>query len=707
VQDDFRELANEKPDLKELKEQFVDAIERRDRSIFNRQRINYEARYNVWAHQSRDGKKWSAESGKKPFPWAGASDSRVALMDKYINEDVAMMQVVAKRMRVMVSGTESNDAAFAHRVTNLLRWMKSTQMREFPRERRLGANYMLENGSTVFGIFWERRQQLRYEDLDLEEMASIALELKAAAEEGQEMPPEALLLIRLPELIQDPTLEKEAIQALKLGFPSVQLPHLRKAVRELREEGSTRLPRPYIAKDRPCVVALRPNEEIFIPPDTTDIQSARGIYRRELLTESELVERQQTHGWSGKWIKFMLKKQRGNVTLDIEAQYNRGALRATTVTSSGLLTTKELFEVIHVWRRQHDENGVPGVFYTVFSAFSTTEYAYHGMMDYDHGEYPFIHIERESRSRLLDDARGYGEIGFTWQQGIKTQWDARVDRTSIATLPPSYYPSGSAPDKWGPGVQIPTIAKDDYGFLDIPKYDPGSVEMEESLRKFSDEYFGRPVDEQNKVQSQVMRQDMINNWMDGLAMVDTHILKLCQQFLPEEIYFRVVGSGQAKPLKATHDEIQGEFDVSVGYNVADLDNELVAAKLGLIEKALMMDTTGRVDRNQALDVIFELIDPDIGERILKPAPEASQAEIEDEKNVFAQLMAGLDVDVKEEGQAYELRLQTLQNIFSTNPMAKEQYEKEGRFKEVMDKRLQQLQFQLQQRENAVIGRLGA
>jgi hypothetical protein len=702
-----KELALAEPNLPELREQFLDAIERRDRSIFNRQRLNYEARYCVWPHQSRDGKKWSAALGQKPFPWPGASDARVGLVDKYINEDVAFLMVVADRMRVLVNGTESNDAAFAHRATNLLRWIKQTQMIELPRERRLGANYLLENGACVFGVFWERQVQLAYQELDLEDLSAIALELQAAAQQGQELGPEEELIVRLPMLIQDPTLEAQAVDALKVAFPTVRPARLRAALRELRETGSTRLPRPQVFKNRPCVVALRPNEEVFIPPDTTDMQTTRGVYRRELLSESQLVEREHSHGWDGKWIKEMLRTQRGNVTLDIEAQYNRGALRSTTVTSSGLLTTKHLFEVVHAYRRLHDADGVPGIYYTCFNPRVTTGKAYHGLLDYDHGELPFIHIERESRSRLLDDARGYGEVAFTWQQQIKTQWDARVDRASLATLPPSYYPSGLAPDKWGPGVQIPTINREDYGFLDIPKYDPGSQEVEESVRRFADEYFGRPVDEQNAVQAQIMRQDLSNNWMNGLARVDTHIFKLCQQFLPEEIYFRVVGSSQPKPLKATKEEIQGSFDVSVGFNVADLDNEVVTAKLGLIEKALMMDTTGRVDRNQALDVIFELIDPDIGERILRPALDASQAEIEDEQTVFAKLMAGVDVDVKPEGQAYDLRLKVLENIFATNPKAQEAYQRDDRVREVTEKRVKQLQFQMQQRENAIIGRLGA
>ena len=703
----LKEQATADPDLPALREEFLAAVDRRDKSLFTRQRLNSDARYCVWPNQSRDGRKWSAAKGQKPFPWPGASDARVGLVDKYVNEDVAFLMVVADRMKVMVNGTESNDAAFAHRTTNMLRWMRQTQMKEVPRERRLAANYMLEGGSAVFGVFWDRQQQLGWENIDMGEIQTRAIQVLMKAKQGGQLSEMEMQVAALPNIIMDPAMEKEAIAAMQGEFPEVRLVTLRKAIRELRTKGTARLPVPYLIKDRPCVVALKPNVDIFVSAGTTDPQMASGWYRREVVSETTLMDRPATHQWDKDFVKEMIRTQRGNVTLEVDAQWLGRPLGASTSTATGEGRHQDHFEIIHAYRRLHDEDGVPGIYYTCFNPRVTSSFAYHGLLDYDHGEYPFIHIERESRSRVLDDARGYGEVAFTWQHQIKTQWDSRVDRSSLATLPPSYFPSGSAPDKWGPGVQIPVIRPEDYGFMDIPKYDSGSQEVEESVRRFADEYFGRPVDEQNAVQSQTMRQDLANNWMDGLAAVDTQIMKLCQQFMDDEIYFRVVGSSQAQPLKATRDDIQGSFDVSVGFNVGDLDNEMVTAKLGLIEKALTMDTTGRVDRNNALDVIFELIDPNVGERVLKPAPEASQSEIEDEQTVFAKLMSGVDVDVKPEGQAYDLRLQVLEGIFQSNPLGKQAYESNERIREVVDKRLKQLRFQLQQRENAIIGKLGA
>lgn len=704
---DLSEQASAEPDLPELCAEFHRAVEGRDRNVFARQRLNTNARYCLWPHQSADGKKWKADSGKTVFPWPGASDARVPLVDKYINEDVAFLMVISDRMKVQVNGTESNDAAFAHRLTNLLRWQKATQMGELPRERRLGANYLLERGAVVFGVFWDRREQLGYETIDLETITALAMQARQVQEQAQAQGapsgggPEAVLAT-LPNLIMDPVLEKEAALVLQQGFPTVRLSRLRTAVRELRAQGTTRLPRPKIVKDQPCVVALSPNDDIFLPPEATDIQTTPALWRREWLSETQLVARERSHGWSKAWIKEMLRTQKGHSHVLPGQQYGGPSRNQNTG-----LETETMFEVIHAYRRMHDADGVPGIYYTCFSPGLTKHYAWHGLLDYDHGEYPFVFIERETIARRLDAARGYGEIAFTAQQQVKTEWDSRIDRASIATMPPSYHPPGQPPSKWGPGVKIPVISREDYGFLETPKYDGGSEEVEASVRRLADEYFGRPVDEQNAVQAQLMRQDLANNWMNGLALVDTQLLKLDQQFLPEEIYFRVVGSSQSQPLRATSAEIQGSFDVSVGYNVGDLDNEVVTAKLGLIEKALMMDTTGRVDRNQALDVVFSLIDPDIGERILKPALDASQSEIEDEQTVYARMFAGVDQDVKPSGQAYDLRLKVLENILAQSREGQEKLQQDPAFRARVEKRFKQLGFQMEQRENAIIGRLGA
>lgn len=688
--------------LGQLREDFQWCVQRRDVSVFRRQRKNYDTRYCIWPGQSDDGRKW----GKDPFPWPGAADSRVPLVDLYINQDVAFLMMLWRRNRTIVSGTEVNDSDYANRLTQVLRWMKYTQMTEAPREMRLLANYFCERGAGVLFTCWDKRTQLGYDELDLETLQGLAQDIYGAAQNGMEPGERELRIMELPAMILDPSREKQSAEALASIYEDVSAPRLLKVVRELRANGHSRFPRPYLIRNRPALTALAPNEDVFIDPEATEFQTASGIHRRELLTESQLRERERSHEWDHEFIELMLQKARGQVTSDFDGNLFQ---RRTARTGTGVKSPDRLFEVIHSYRRLADDDGVPGIYYTVFSPHLVVDetYALHTLLDYDHGEYPGVFYSREVRSRLLDDSRGIGEIGYTWQQQIKTEWDSRIDRAAIATLPPYYYPEGQPPDAWGPGVGVPTSRPEEYGFMQTPKFDLGSKEVQETVRHFADEYFGRSTEELKQVGNSVLRQDLGDLWMGYNAQADTQSLQLCQQYMPDDFYFRIVGSAKGKPIHATREEIQGQFDVSINYNVADLDDAKVKEKMGLIETALQLDTTGRVDRDEALTVAFELVDPNLGERLLRDPQEASQAEIDDEDSAFAKMWAGIPVDVKPSGQAYRLRMQRLQNVLQVNKAAQQRYMSDEQFRELIDRRMKQFQFQIAQHEvNPMVGKIG-
>lgn len=689
----LKESTDQAKDLAQLKADYLWAVQQRDSNIFSRQRLNFETRNCVWKGQSADGKKHRKNYGVDVFPWEGAADSRVQLVDKYINEDVALLMVLWSRMRTIVFGVESNDAQFATRMTNFLRWMKYTQMEEAFDEAELLANYILENGSAVLGVFWCQQTQLGYEEIDLETVRTFAMEMGRRDPESD--------LANLPALIMDPEQIDRALAVAETFYPDLPRDRLRKVVNDLRATGAARFPRRYQVKSRPEFVAFCPNYDFFIPPEATDLQKASALWRRELLTESALRERVLSNQWNEAWVEQMIETQRGRITVETDAKlYNR---RANYL---GALDAAKLFEVIHAYRRLSDAEGVPGIYYTCFSPGILDQSAYHDLLNYDHGQYPCIHFQREKRSRWIDDSRGYGEIASTWQQQIKVEWDSRIDRASIATLPPFYHPPGLAPAAWGPGVKVPTMRRDDYGFADVPQRDLGSQEVEESVRKFADEYFGRPVDEQNAVAAQIMKQHLANAWMNGWKRADSQMLQLCQQFMPDEFYYRVVGSMKGRTIRATREEIQGKFDLGINYNVQDLDPEYVKSKLELIERALQMDVNGIVDRNEALAFVFDMVDPNSGERLLKPAEAAAQQEIEDEQTVFVKLLNAIPVDIKP-GQAYQLRLDVLKNLFNQNAQAQERYQQDPQVKQAFENRVKQLTQQLVQRENAITGRLGA
>ena len=693
------------PLLEELREETAFILNERDSNVFARARLNYEARYCVWAGQSEDGRKWTPRSGEdEVFPWSGASDARVPLVDLYVKKHHAFLMTLYDRMRTRVNGTEVNDLAWANRMTSFLRWMKYTQMTEARRENELLANYLLERGSGVMGIFWSKQRQLAYEELDLETLVTQAFEKAQAAQN----PEEEQAWLDLPQATFNPAFDAETAKLLVQLYPDVPAGALARILPDLRAQGFARFPRPIITINRPKIVALAPNEDVFISPDAR-YEDDGTILWFETMREAKFRARAKDLKWDPAWADEVLETQRGNVEFgSMEFRHRLTPNTASIVPWKGSTNARKLFLVGHAYRRLADANGVPGIFYTCFHPHLTERCARHELMNYDHGQQPFVWLTSETRSRRVDDARGYGEVAHTWQNQVKAVWDNRIDRESIATVPPSHYPPGQQPDKWGPGVQVPTTSPEQYGFYDPPRHDPGSEEVEISVRGFSDDYFGFTTTEDKAADAAVMKQQLANRWLDAQTRIDVQILQLCQQFEPDEIYFREVGSAKGNPIHATREDIQGKFDLQCSFDTGDLDPEQRQQKAAMLNDIVASDVNGILDHNEALMVRLEMYDPNLGERLLKPAESASQQEKDDEESVFGKLLIGISVPVKP-GQAYQLRLQTLQSLLQTNQMAQNLVPQNEQAQEAIKQRLKDLTQALQNAPggpNAQIGRGG-
>jgi hypothetical protein len=408
----------------------------------------------------------------------------------------------------------------------------------------------------------------------------------------------------------------------------------------LRETGTADYPVPIVNKDRPCVRALQWNEDIWTPPETVDLQRSRQIFLRELLTDADVQQRARQYGWDEDYVDEWLTKHKGSTTTAGTTSRSNGLVSTTRFNGMMLADDSELYECVTAYERLLDADGIPGIYVTTFCPGMSTgkagskergagNCAASELLDYAHGQYPFAPFVRERRSRSIEDARGYGEIASTWQNQIKKQQDSRIDRTDVATLPPSHHPPGEEPDAWGPGVQIPTMQPERYGYFETPRLDQGSNEVEMTVRNFSDEYFGRETAERNPTNPRLLRAELGRKWLRGWKRVFTQVMQLNQQYLPDEVFYRVVGGEQGRGMKATREEIQGPFNVTLKFNTDDLDRELVKEKLELINVAVGMDAGGIVDRNETVQWVFELVDPNAAERLLKPADAAQMAEIED------------------------------------------------------------------------------
>lgn len=747
----------------------------RPQSVYVNGDLNRNERYNYWEGKSWDARRWRPNRGdSEVLPWKGASDLPVPMIDGYINEDVALAVLAFVQGNITASGHTANDQAFGQRITNVIQWMLKDEMTELNREINLLANYHFERGKGVLGVFWERQVQMGYQELTLAMVAAMAQAAQQQLDQVQSLPhagsnvqsqggeqsPSPALpadeimrlqeLAALPVMISDPEYEDRLVELLgqyaaalvqenfkeQLGEYAGDLVEeyelkpktARRVVKELREKGKSQFPVPTVVRNRPVFVSLVVGEDFFAS-DAGDMENSRALFWIEDLTAEQLRERVVSQGWDKDWVEYVIEK--GTST---GPALNRTGITTTTTNSpvgsvttmehgASLQNTEDKYWIAHGYEKRSNEDGVPGIYYTVFhpalakaKEAGKPECAKSELLNYQHGEYPFIWFRREFLSRRLDDSRGYGEIGYTWQRAIKKQLDSQIDRTDLTTIPPLHHPKGRPPSKWGPGVKVPGL-KSEYAYADTPRFDPGSDQVIELVRSMADRYHGRNTKDGDPQLAQVLRQHMVGIWLDGCRLAITQMFQLMQQFLPEQFYYRVVGSAQGQSIRATRAEIQGKFSVSVKFDVQRLDLEAMKQKAkSIIETVQVADRNGITDYNELLAMILSWIDPDVPERILRPAEAASQQERDDEQAVFAKLWAGVGVDVKP-GQAYQQRIEVLQDALfgqdqetgePKNPAGIQRYNTDPGFKKLFDTRMQMLKFQVEQRQvNATTGKLGA
>lgn len=125
------------------------------------------------------------------------------------------------------------------------------------------------------------------------------------------------------------------------------------------------------------------------------------------------------------------------------------------------------------------------------------------------------------------------------QNQVKVERDSRIDRNSLATLPPILHPVGQAPNDWGPGRMIPYRRKGDLDFAPTPAFNQGSLEMEQTLLNQADRMIG--LDPQDPM-SQARQQFMVDKFLGHVAEVIRMSYKCFQRFGPDQVFFKLLES---------------------------------------------------------------------------------------------------------------------------------------------------------------------
>jgi len=655
---------------------------------------NSDTRRCLWAGQSPDNRK-HASSGVTPQPWEGAADNKVYYADEMIDTHVSLLMTALRRANLTAFPVEGNDIERATLITNVMKWMVNSNIKEFYDEMELAYNHFFQDAIACVGIFYDKRMEQTTQRLEIQQF------------------PEQTQMDIMDGLDDD-----QLAEDMRQSVPDLKQSDAVKMIASLRHTGSANVPFTRKMVDRPIIRTFQVGRDIFFPLHTTDIQKAPWIFQVEYLSPQELRCKVYDEDWDSGWVEYLIANLKGQsdtflgTTQTVDQQF---------LSSRELLEKDGLVKIVHVYQRLTSETGVPGIYLTTmhpdFTDASVANgvkqpYAKSSLLGYQHGEYPFKVKRLKALSKNLYDVRGYAQTGKALQDQLKVELDASADASSLSTLPPLMHPYGREPTEWGPFVfQAYWQDPREYQFADIPNQGTHTVDVRNEIRTQGDRYFGRMSNNTRDSQQeiQIKQQALIDKGLSFAVDILDHAFTLFQQFGPELVKFSVFGVPD--PQVYEQGDPSERFDFYFNYNQLEADPAHVEKIIQGFTHLKQLDDSGTMDTASLLQVAGEKLDPVIARRIFIPAEQAQEKEVKREREALAQIAAGMDVNIDTDAasevaiQVIQQYLQGSEDIPATD--VQERMQNDEPFRQRIEKRMQMHQHQIEQRTtNPQAGVLG-
>ena len=667
---------SDEPDIRTLNYAYDQTVTELE-GYFDLCRDSYDDRRNWWPGKSRDHRKHGADA----FPWEGASDIECHIIDERITRLVSLFMASLRRANVRAFPVESNDIARSKLVSGFLKWMVSSgYIPRFYREMELGANYLLERGILISYVGWHQEDRSYKQEIDIEQIAQLSPDIYRA--------------------VQSEDRDEELIILMQNTFDGVSEKRAKKALKELRKDGVTQLPIVRRQINAPEVKTLAPDGDFFFPPYVTDPQRAPYCFWRTYYTPQELQNKVNTDNWDEGFVDHIISKFRG-VNIDSIEREQEGR-RSISLTDNAY-EADELIEIVYGYQRLIDpEDGSEGIYCTVFHKNFNGDDNIQGYAKFEllngYEDYPIVVTRLSEDSKRLYDSQTIPSLLRGIQNQVKVERDSRIDRNSLATLPPILHPVGQAPSDWGPGRMIPYRRKGDLDFAPTPQYNNGSLEMEQTLTGLADRLVG--LDENSRI-SAVRQQFLVDKFLSHTAEVLRMAFRCFQRFGPDEVFFRVTGIPDPQVFnKGNPDE---NFDILINFDVQNTDPETVKNKLQQFSQLIPLNVNNRMNMDGFLDIAAQEIDPIMADAILQPVETAQQQVIKDVTDDLSKIFAGIEMPARPAGA--QIAMQIIQQ-YSQQPDIAERAQNDELFAARLQKYAGQYIFQMQQVQNAEIGRIG-
>jgi hypothetical protein len=520
-------------------------------------------------------------------------------------------------------------------------------------------------------VGWKREKRTYLQQVSIEEIAQVSPDLA--------------------ELIVSGADDQMVLGMLQTAFPDLSSKRAKKAIMDLRKKGLAEVSVPRTSVDCPVVYSCAPDGEVLFPSYVTDPQRAPYVFWRTFLTSQELEKKVTSEGWDADWVENAIERLRGKDSMYLDGE------KLKTIDRLPITDDNDLVMVVYGYQRLIDEeDGSEGIYCTVFHP-TTEGFAKHELLNgYD--DYPFVVTRLSNDQKRMYETQTFSDILRGAQMQIKTERDSRIDRASLATLPPLLHPAGRPPSDWGPGVRVPYRRLGEIQWGPPPPADNGSVEVEVSMTAQADRAVG--LDMSNPI-SASRQQFVVSKFLDHVRDVLNMAWKLYQRMGPDEVFFQVTGN--PNPQVMTKGSADENFSIVVNFDSQSNDPETAETQLKNMVSLVQLDRNGIMDVNKLLEFTASSINPIFADYVLQPAEEAQQKVQKNVTDDLAKIFAGIEVPAQPNGA--QMAMQMIQ-AYVQQPDIMQRAQQDEAFGARLQKYMEAYQFQLQQMENAEIGKIG-
>jgi hypothetical protein len=668
-----------KPDINELKRDYDSDVT--DLTAYVSQcEDSYQNRNAEWLGKNSQ----LTKSGDEAFPWDGASDTEVRLIEQCITTYVGLMMNALNKANIRAYPQESSDIKKAGIISSFLKYMQKTYIRDFRNECETAANNLLEKGMAITYVDWEMKSRTHDEEFDLNLISEVAPELY--------------------ELLADESRDDETIAMMTDMFDYIDVPKAKKALKELRDFGIAKIPVAKKDISRPFVETKFSDIDIVIPSYVTDIQRSPRVHMRAFLTPQEIENCVETKGWDKDIAEELIEHYRGfdysgmNQTTysSLRSSQARGG---STYGMNGMVDSKDLIEVVYTYRRLIDEkSNSEGIYLTVWNPRLTTGYLKNELLSgYD--RYPFVLTRLSNAAKRIYDVNTFGDLLRGPQKSMKTLRDGWSDQMALGVAPPLLHPVGRPPVQMGAGAWIGVRANEKFEFMNVPNTSGVASQLEKYVQQEALDLVG--LNEASQLSSQ--RQQF---FIDKFLTHCSEILKLAYKaflvFGPDEKFFRVTGYPNEMVIYRSPDD--EEIDVCISFDVQNQDPEMMKAKIAAILELARNSPSNTFNLQAAEQLAANAIDPSIADVIIQPEGQGEEEMVKDVTDDLTKIYAGIPVGARPNGGP--IAMQVIQEYTQQEDIQKRMAQDAG-FVANIQNYAAQYQQQVVQQQNAEIGRLGA